>query len=117
MAAVGAFNGSSALRLEPWATGDASGLGPAVVSPVRGASAAASSRGSLAWSGASWAGGAGVESASGTVDVESVLLDEGSQGAEKVLETADTTESCESWTSWMSCAWPAGMCGVWPYSG
>jgi hypothetical protein len=106
--------------------GDSGGIAPAAVSPNRGAFAAtASIRGAFARASAPRAGpgdaGGGasvgvlaaaatlagaddVSSGSVVVDVDRLLDDDGSFGAEKVLDTAETTDSCELGTSGLGAA-------------
>jgi hypothetical protein len=120
------FSDPSAVRLEPCVVGDSGGMAPAAVSPNRGAFAAtASIRGAFARASAPRAGpgdaGGGasvgvlaaaatlagaddVSSGSVVVDVDRLLDDDGSFGAEKVLDTAETTDSCELGTSGLDAA-------------
>jgi hypothetical protein len=51
-----------------------------------------------------------VRSVSVVVEVDRLLEEEGSAGAEKVLETADWTDSCELWDTGSS---TAAMVAVW----
>jgi hypothetical protein len=51
-----------------------------------------------------------VRSVSAVVEVDRLLEEEGSAGAEKVLETADWTDSCELWDTGSS---TAAMVAVW----
>jgi hypothetical protein len=122
------FSDPSAVLLKPWAVGDSRGMAPAVVSPrgafaatasIRGASARASGPracpgifgggASGGWLGAAatLAGADDVGSVSVVVDVDRLLDDDGSFGAEKVLDAVDIADSCEFGRSGCSAA-PSG---------
>jgi hypothetical protein len=122
------FNDPSAVLLKPWVVGDSRGMAPAVVSPRGALAATASIRGAFARAsgpracpgdfggGASggWlcavatlAGADDTGSVSVVVDVDRLLVDDGSFGAEKVLDTVERADSCESGRS----GWSAALSG------
>jgi hypothetical protein len=112
----------SMVLLEPWVVGDSRGMKVAAVTTVCSPLAAvASMRGAartsapvlwpddlgigasrgLLWF-ATWVDEGVVRSMSVVVEADRLLEEEGSAGAEKVLETAEWTDSCESWGTGLS---------------
>lgn len=57
-----------------------------------------------------------VRSVSVVVAVERLLDEEGSAGAEKVLDTADWTDSCEAWGSALFTVAIVAVCAAWACS-
>jgi hypothetical protein len=110
----------STVLLEPCTAGDSSGMEAAGVSRDWSALAAAvSMRGAartspaVLWLATLVEDGV-VRSVSVVVAVERLLDEEGSAGAEKVLDTADWTDSCEAWCS---VVFGAAIVAVWVVSG